>query len=71
MDEGGVESLLEKSRRKPNLSNRVDAMTESSAVISMAVEFPAYDQIRASNEPRKRSVFVFLVVYARFGSEIV
>ncbi len=28
VEEGGVEALLEKTRRKPNLANRVDTETE-------------------------------------------
>lgn len=55
--EGGVEALVEKTRRKPNLENRVDEPTEQ-AVIDMAIEFPAYGQVRASNELRKRGIFI-------------
>lgn len=57
VEEGGVEALLEKSRRKPNMANRVDENTEQ-AVIDFAIEFPAYGQARASNELRKKGVFV-------------
>ena len=57
VDAGGVESLMEKSRRQPNLKNRVDEATEK-AVIEFAIEFPAYGQLRASNELRKRGIFV-------------
>jgi len=55
--EGGVESLLEKSRRQPNLKNRVDEKIEE-AVKALAIEFPAYGQLRASNELRKQGIFV-------------
>ncbi len=55
--EGGVEALLEKPRRGPNLKNRVDQETEN-AVIDYAVEYPAYGQVRVSNELRKLGVFV-------------
>lgn len=55
--EGGVEALVEKTRRKPNLENRVDAILEK-AVLDMAIEFPAYGQVRASNELRKRGLFI-------------
>lgn len=55
--EGGVEALVEKTRRKPNLENRVDEAIEK-AVIEMAIEFPAYGQVRASNELRKRGLFI-------------
>ena len=57
VEEGGVEALLEKSRRKPNIANRVDENTEQ-AVKDFAIEFPAYGQARASNELRKKGVFV-------------
>lgn len=57
VDEGGVEALLEKTRRKPNLKNRVESDTEQS-VLDFAIEYPAYGQARASNELRKRGIFV-------------
>ena len=57
VDEGGVEALFERSRRKPNLANRVDPTTEE-AVIKFAIDFPAYGQARTSNELRKTGVFV-------------
>jgi transposase InsO family protein len=56
-DEGGMEALLEKSRRKPNIKNRVEPQIEQ-AVLDFALEFPAHGQVRASNELRKRSIFV-------------
>lgn len=55
--EGGVDNLIEKTRKKPNVKNRVDEVTEA-AVVQLAVDFPAYGQVRASNELRKRGVFV-------------
>ncbi len=57
VEEDGVEALLEKTRRKPNPANRVDATTEQ-AVIKSALDFPAYGQARTSNELRKQGVFV-------------
>lgn len=57
VEEGGVDSLLDKSRRQPNLKNRTDEATEK-AVLEIAVEFPAHGQLRTSNELRKRGVFV-------------
>ena len=56
-EEGGIEALLDQTRRKPNLKNRVDEQTEH-AVLDFAIEFPAYGQLRASNELRKRGIFV-------------
>ena len=56
-DEGGVQALFDKSRRKPNLKNRVDQAIED-AVFVYATDFPAHGQTRASNELRKLGVFV-------------
>ena len=56
-EEGGVEALLEKSRRKPNLKNRVDEEIEQ-AVLAFSLEYPAHGQVRVSNDLRKRGVFV-------------
>ena len=57
VEEGGVDALVEQSRRTPNLKNRVDEETES-AVIKHAIDFPAHGQVRASNELRKLGVFI-------------
>ena len=57
VDEGGVASLFERTRRKPNLANRVDQATED-AVKDFALEYPAYGQARTSNELRKLGVFI-------------
>jgi hypothetical protein len=57
VEEGGVEALLERTRRVPNPKNRVDPETEN-AVVAYAVEYPAHGQVRVSNELRKRGVFV-------------
>ena len=50
-EEGGVEALLDKSRRVPNHKNRVDPVVED-AVLKVALDFPAYGQVRVSNELR-------------------
>jgi transposase InsO family protein len=57
VDEGGVDALFNKSRRKANPKNRVDEKTELAAVMH-ALEYPAHGQVRASNELRKQGVFV-------------
>lgn len=57
VDEGGVEALLEPTRRKPNLANRVDDATEQ-AVLASATDNPAWGQARTSNELRKAGVFI-------------
>lgn len=56
-DAGGIDALLHKDRRTPNLKNRVDAATES-AVLAFAVDNPAAGQVRVSNELRKQGIFV-------------
>lgn len=53
VDTGGVEALLEQSRRRPNLKNRTDERTEA-AIIEHALAFPAHGHTRASNELRQR-----------------
>lgn len=57
VEEGGIDSLVNRSRRTPNMKNRVDVETEQ-AVIKSAIDFPAYGQHRTSNELRKAGVFV-------------
>lgn len=56
-ENGGVESLIDKNRRKPNRKNRVDPQIEDS-VVKFATDYPAYGQVRASNELRKLGIFV-------------
>lgn len=57
VEENGVNALLDKSRRKPNLKNRVEESIEK-AVIEYAIEEPAHGQVRASNQLRKNGIFV-------------
>jgi len=40
VEEGGVQALFDRTRRKPNLKNRVDELIEQ-AVVAYAVEQPA------------------------------
>jgi transposase InsO family protein len=56
-DEGGVEALKEKTRRKPNRRNRVSEEIER-AVVDLAIDNPALGQKRAANELRKREIFI-------------
>jgi len=57
VDEGGVGALVDSNRRQPNPKNRIDSVVEE-AVIAYALEQPAHGQVRASNELRKRGIFV-------------
>lgn len=66
VDTGGIENLIDKSRRKPNLKNRVCDKTEL-AVVSMATEYPAFGQVRVSNELRKKGVFISACVFVMYG----
>lgn len=55
-DASGVEALLELSRRKPNLKNRVGEPTEQ-AVVDFATAFPAYGKSEpATNSASKASL---------------
>ncbi|QGX39853.1 IS481 family transposase [Permianibacter aggregans] len=56
-EQGGVEALLQKDRRRPNFKNRVDDVVEQ-AVKDYAIEQPAHGQVRVSNELRKRAIIV-------------
>lgn len=57
VDAGGIDALLDKNRRRPNLKNRVDEKIEA-AVVQYATDEPAHGQVRASNELRKIGIFV-------------
>lgn len=54
---GGVEALLHKDRKRPNIKNRVDDTIEK-AVLDYVIEQPAHGQVRVSNELRQRGTFV-------------
>lgn len=56
-EQGGEEALHEMSRTKPILANRVSFHIEE-AVINMAVEEPAWGQLRVSNELKKEGIIV-------------
>lgn len=57
VETGGVEALFDRSRRKPNLANRVDQAIEE-RVVAYAIDYPTHGQLRTSNELRKIGVFV-------------
>jgi len=50
---GGEMALQELSRRKPVLANRVAPEVEA-LIVELALELPAYGQVRIANEMRKR-----------------
>ena len=55
--QGGVEALLDKSRRVPNLKNRIDEPIEK-RVCELALDNPALGQLRVSNELRKEGLVI-------------
>ena len=72
VETGGVEALVEKSRRKGNHKNRVPRELEE-ASLALAVEQPAWGQVRASNELRQRGISISPTgvrgVWIRYGLE--
>jgi transposase len=54
---GGIEALVDKSRRKGNHKNRVPRELEE-ASLAVALEQPAWGQVRASNELRQRGISI-------------
>ena len=57
VEEGGVNSLLEKSRCRPNIKNRTAPEIEK-AVIEIATNEPTWGQTRVSNELRRKALVI-------------
>lgn len=53
----GEEALRDIPKSKPNLKNRVDPEIEQ-AVVDMTFAYPAYGQVRISNELKREGIFV-------------
>lgn len=56
-EKGGEVALAEMTRRTPVLKNRVESVIEQ-AVVALAIEQPAYGQVRVANELKKRGLTI-------------
>jgi transposase InsO family protein len=57
VNDGGLDALINKSKRGPNIKNRIDPSIET-AVIKVATDEPAWGQVRVSNELRQQGLSV-------------
>ena len=56
-EQGGVEALLDVSRRKPNKKNRIDEVIEEE-IVRLSFVYPAYGQVRIKNELARKGMKV-------------
>lgn len=56
-ERGGKSALKEISRRKPIEKNRVNELVENE-VVKMAMDMPAFGQLRVSNELKKQGIII-------------
>ena len=56
-EKGGELALAEITRRKPILRNRVEPQIEQ-AIVELAIEQPAFGQVRVANELKRRGLTV-------------
>lgn len=57
VEQGGIENLHEKTRRKPNFVNRMDLQIEKE-ILALTVQFPAYGKDRVADELRLKGFWV-------------
>ena len=71
-EDGGLEALQEKTRRKPNIRNRVSDGVEQ-AIVALALDNPALGQKRAADTQRRQGTFISAAgvrcVWLRHGLE--
>ena len=64
-EQGGVEALLDVSRRKPNKRNRVDEAIEEE-IVRLSLVYPAYVQVRIKNELDKKGMKISALLFIFF-----
>ena len=57
LEEQREEALLASSRKKPLIAHRVEPAIEQ-AVIALAIEWPAYGQLRVANALKKQGIIL-------------